>query len=175
MQIINYVSICAIPMVMLIIILYSFLEKKKTYDLFLDGAKEGMNNAIKLIPTLIGLFVAVGVLRSSGILDFIIEIISPIFSVIGIPTELLPLAFLRPISGSASMAIGIDVMKKYGVDSFLGNIAAIIMGSTETTFYVLTIYTSVVGVKKIRFVLIAALLADLIGIITAIIVWGIMA
>ncbi len=104
---------------------------------------------------------AVGALRSSGILDFIIDIISPVTNLLKIPSQILPLAMLRPISGSASMGVAVDIMKQYGVDTTLGMITSVIMGSTETTFYTIAIYTACVKVKKIRFVLAAALLADL--------------
>ena len=139
MKLINYISTIAIPVVILIIILFGVIEKKKVYDLFLDGAKDGMHIVVSIFPTLLGLFVAIGTLRSSGLLDQIIIIIKPITNFINIPSEIMPLALLRPISGSASMAIATDIMKNYGVDSKIGLIAATIMGSTETTFYTIAI------------------------------------
>lgn len=172
MKIINYISSAAIPIIMAIIIGYGLLEKNKVYDTFVDGAKEGMEIVIKLFPTLLGIFVAVGVLRSSGVLDFIIKIISPITNVLNIPGEIMPLAIVRPISGSASTAVATDIISKYGVDSKIGLIASTIMGSTETTFYTIAIYTSAVGVKKIKFVLAAALIGDLVGMLTSVAIWG---
>lgn len=172
MKIVNYISSAAIPIVMVIIIVYGLLEKNKVYDTFVDGAKEGMEIVIKLFPTLLGIFVAVGVLRSSGVLDFIIKIISPITNVLNIPGEIMPLAIVRPISGSASTAVATDIISKYGVDSKIGLIASTIMGSTETTFYTIAIYTSAVGVKKIKFVLVAALIGDLVGMLTSVAIWG---
>lgn len=172
MKIVNYISSAAIPIVMVIIIVYGLLEKNKVYDTFVDGAKEGMEIVIKLFPTLLGIFVAVGVLRSSGVLDFIIKIISPITNVLNIPGEIMPLTIVRPISGSASTAVATDIISKYGVDSKIGLIASTIMGSTETTFYTIAIYTSAVGVKKIKFVLAAALIGDLIGMLTSVAIWG---
>lgn len=174
MNVINYFSNLAIPFTILIVLLYGIYEKQKVFDLFLVGAKEGIGIVAKIFPTLIGLFVAIGVLRSSGILDFIIEIIKPIINFFKIPMEIMPLAILRPISGSASLAIGSDIMNQYGVDSKIGLIASTIMGSTETTLYTIAIYTSVVGIKKTRFVLWAALMGDLIGIITSVIFWRIL-
>lgn len=161
MNVINYLSSSAIPIMMAIIIIYGLLEKNKVYDTFVEGAKEGMEIVVKLFPTLIGIFVAVGALRSSGILDFFIEFISPLTNVFHIPSEIMPLALIRPISGSASTAVATDIMTKFGVDSNLGLIASTIMGSTETTFYTIAIYTSCVGIKKTKFVLAAALLGDL--------------
>lgn len=173
MSIVNYISIIAMPVVIVTIIIYGIIDKKKIYDIFVDGAKEGMTIVIKLFPTLLGIFLAVGALRSSGLLEIITNVLSVITNKIGFPSEVVPLALLRPISGSASLAIATDIMTTYGVDSRIGLIASTIMGSTETTFYTIAVYTSSVGVKKIRFVLIAALIADLVGMITSAIVWNI--
>lgn len=117
MSIINYISNAAIPIVILIIILIGVSEKKKVYDIFVDGAKEGIQIVFNIFPTLLGLFVAIGVLRNSGILSLIINFIEPITSLLKIPSEIMPLAILRPISGSASTAIATDIMSNYGVDS----------------------------------------------------------
>ena len=172
MAIINYLSNLAIPFTILIILVYGLIEKNKVFDTFLDGAKEGIEIVVKIFPTLVGLFVAIGALRYSGILDFVIKLIYPIVRFLNIPTEIMPLAILRPISGSASVAIGSDIMAQYGVDSKLGLIASTIMGSTETTLYTIAVYTSVVGVKKIRFVLVAALIGDLIGMLSSVVIWN---
>lgn len=168
MNFINYLSSGAIPIIISIIIVYGMIEKNKVYDTFIIGAKEGIEIVIKLFPTLIGIFVAVGVLRSSGILDFIVNLISPITNVFKIPSEIMPLALIKPISGSASTAVATDIMNNFGVDSKIGLIASTIMGSTETTFYTIAIYTSCVGIKKIRFVLLAALVGDIVGILFSI-------
>lgn len=170
MKIINYLSAAAIPIVILIILFYGVKEKKKVFDIFLEGATEGVKIVVSLFPTLIGIFLAVGALRTSGILDFIIGIISPLTDFFKIPSQILPLAMLRPISGSASMGVAVDIMKQYGVDTTLGMITSVIMGSTETTFYTIAIYTACIKVKKIRFVLAAALLADLTGMISSVII-----
>lgn len=162
MNMVNYLSAAAVPMVILLIVTYGLLEKNKVYDTFLEGAKEGLEVVINIFPTLIGIFLAVGALRSSGILDVIINLIKPVINALKIPAEIMPLAMLRPISGSASMAVATDIMSKYGVDSIIGKIASTIMGSTETTFYTIALYTSAVKIKKIRFVLIAALVADIV-------------
>jgi len=174
MQIINYLSASAIPIVILTVIFYGIKEKKKVFDIFLEGSKEGIKIVVELFPTLIGIFLAVGALRSSGILDFIISLISPITNLLKIPSQILPLAMLRPISGSASMGVAVDIMKQYGVDSTIGMITSVIMGSTETTFYTIAIYTACVKIKRIRFVLVAALLADLAGMVASVIICQIM-
>ena len=170
MGIINYLSLIAMPLIVLIIIGYSLFEKNKVYDTFLEGAKEGISVVYNIFPTLVGLFVAVGALRNSGILDLLINIISPVIEVFNIPKEIMPLAILRPISGSASMAVATDIMNNFGVDSKIGQIASTIMGSTETTLYTIAIYTSCISVKKTRGILIAALAGDIIGIIISIII-----
>ena len=173
MKFVNYISIIAMPAVILIIISEAIKEKKNVFDIFLKGGVDGINITLKIFPTLIGLFMAIGMLRSSGIIDFITKIISPLLYFIQFPKEVVPLALLRPISGSASLGIATDIMKNYGVDSRIGLIAATIMGSTETTFYTIALYTSSIGVKKIRYVLAAALVADFVGMIASAIIWNI--
>ncbi len=168
MSFVNYLSNSIIPIVITIIIIYALKEKIKIFDTFLEGAKEGMEIVVTLLPTLIGLFVAIGTLRSSGFIDCLVNSASPITNILGVPKGIMPLAFLRPISGSASIAIGTDIMKQYGVDSNIGIIAATIMGSTETTFYTIAIYTSVVKIKKTRGILFAALIGDLIGMLVSV-------
>ena len=174
MRVLNYISNLAMPLIILIIVFYSLIERKKAFDIFLDGAKDGLNIVLNIFPTLIGLFVAIGALRSSGILDLIINFITPILDILNFPSEIMPLAILRPISGSSSIAIATDIMKNFGVDSNIGIIAATIMGSTETTLYTIAVYTSSVKIKKTRFVLWAALTADIVGIIASVVICKIM-
>lgn len=171
---INFISAAAMPILILIIIIYGIKEKNRVYDTFLEGAKEGIEIVFKLFPTLIGIFVAVGALRSSGLIDFFVELLKPIIHIIKIPAQIMPLSLLRPISGSASMAIAVDIMKNYGVDSFIGLVTSTIMGSTETTFYTIAVYTSCVGIKKTRYILLAALLADIAGMISSVVIWEIL-
>lgn len=166
-NVINYISNSAMPIVIMIIIIYGIIEKNKVFDTFLDGAKEGIEIVFKMLPTLIGIFLAIGVLRSSGIIDLIVNLITPITNLIEIPSQIMPLALLRTISGSASMAIAVDIMHNYGVDTLIGIITSTIMGSTETTFYTIAIYTSCVGIKKTRGILLAALAADIAGMIVS--------
>lgn len=172
MQVINFFSNLAMPMVIFFIVLYGVTEKVKVFDNFLEGAKEGIKTTFSILPTLIGLFLAIGVLRSSGVLDFIIKLSSPILEIFNFPSELMPLAILRPISGSASIAVATDIMKQAGVDSLIGNIASTIMGSTETTLYTIAIYTSCIKIKKTRFILLVALTADITGIIVSNLIWN---
>ncbi len=168
MQIISFLSNIAMPLMILMIVVYGLIEKNKVFDDFLDGAKEGIEIVLNILPTLIGLFVAIGALRNSGILDIIIRFITPLLNVIHFPSEIMPLAMLRPISGSGSIAVATDIMKSYGVDSLIGMMASTIMGSTETTLYTIAIYTSCVKIKKTRFVLLASLVADIVGILVSV-------
>lgn len=174
MNIISYISNVSIPVIIVIILLYGLKEKKNVFDIFLKGAKDGANMVIGIFPTLIGLFLAIKLLSSSGILDYFIRLLSPILNLLNIPTEIMPLAMLRPISGSGSMAIATEIMRKFGVDSLIGLIAATIMGSTETTLYTIAVYSNSVGVKKTRFVLLAALCADITGMIASVVIWRIL-
>lgn len=170
MKFISYISIIAMPLVILIIVIEALREKVTVFDIFLKGATDGIEISLKIFPTLIGLFVAIGMLRSSGILDFITKVISPILSFIKFPGEVVPLALLRPISGSASMAVATDIIKSNGVDSFIGILAAVIMGSTETTLYTIAVYTSSIKAKNTRGILIAALAADITGIVVSLLI-----
>ena len=169
-NIINYISNATIPIIIVLIILYGIRDKVRVFDTFLDGAKEGIEIVFKMFPTLLGIFLAVGVLRASGLIDAIVNLITPITNLLEIPSNILPLAILRPISGSASMAVAVDIMQNYGVDTLTGFITSTIMGSTETTFYTIAIYTSAVGIKKTRGILLAALAADMAGMIASTII-----
>ena len=170
MKFIEFFSNIAMPLMIFLIVLYGVVERKKVFDIFLEGAKDGIKVVFNIFPTLIGLFVAIGVLRSSGLIDTIVNLLTPIFKIINFPTGILPLALIRPISGSSSIAVATDIIKNFGVDSKIGLIASVIMGSTETTVYTIAVYTIAVVIKKTRFVLWAALTADFVGIITSIIV-----
>lgn len=174
MNFINYLSIIAMPIIILIIITCSFLEKNKIYDIFIEGANEGVYIVYNIFPTLIGLFVAVGALKNSGLLDLIINFISPITNIFNIPKEIMPLALLRPISGSAATAVATSIMNNYGVDSKIGLIASVIMGSTETTLYTIAIYTSCLKIKNTRGIIIPALIADVVGMLISVLVCGIL-
>ena len=174
MNLLYYISNIAMPVMIVIILLYGLIERKNVFDIFLKGAKDGCNMVINIFPTLIGLFLAIQALSSSGILDFLINLLTPILNILNIPTEILPLAILRPISGSGSMAIATEIMKRVGVDSLIGLITATIMGSTETTLYTIAVYTSSVKIKKTRFVLFASLCADAVGIIASVVIWRIL-
>lgn len=170
MQFVNYLSNIAMPFMIFIIVIYGLIERNKVFDTFLDGAKEGLEIVFNIFPTLIGIFLAIGAVRSSGIIDALVNFLNPVLKIIEFPSEVMPLAILRPISGSGSMAIATDIMKNFGVDSNIGLIASVIMGSTETTLYTIAIYTSSVGIKKTRNIIIPALIADIVGMVVSVVV-----
>jgi len=171
---INYLSIIATPAIIFVIIFSALSEKKKIFDLFLKGAKEGIEITIKIFPTLVGLFLVIGMLKNSGTIDIISKILNPILVKFNIPSEILPLVILRPISGSGSIAIATEIMKVHGTDTLIGLIASVIMGATETTIYTIAVYTSSVKIKNTRFVLWASLIADIVGMATAVVICRIM-
>lgn len=159
-----------IPLMVIIIIIYGIYKKVDIFDTFLIGVKEGMKTSINLFPTIFAMIIAISVLISSGIITNISNLLSNFFSSIGFPVEVLPLAILRPISGSSSLVILNDILSNYGPDSFIGRVASVMQGSTDTTIYIISMYFSSVGVKKIKYSLIVGLLADLISIILSIII-----
>ncbi len=174
MNFINYISTIIIPFIIVFIIAYGIIEKRNVYDIFIVGAKKGIKIVIELFPTLLAIFLAINLLKSSGIINFIVDLISPILTALNIPIEIMPLAILRPISGSASMGIATNILQENGVDSKIGLITATIMGATETTFYTIALYTSSIGVKKIRFTLFAALIINFVSVATVIILFSYM-
>lgn len=168
MGIIKSLSTYAIPAMFLFILWTGIYKEVKVYDIFIEGAKEGITTVLRIIPPLVGLLVAIGVFRASGALDLLIFAVKPAATLLGIPSEALPLAFLRPISGSASLALVSDLIKIHGPDSFIGRLVSTMMGSTETIFYTLAVYFGSVGVKNIRYTLAAALIADCVSVIASV-------
>lgn len=155
---------------MLFIILYGYLKKIDIYDVFIEGVKESFSMITSLFPTFIAMILAINVFTNSGFLDFILSFFKPLFNLINLPIEILPLAIVRPISGSASLAYLNNIFSNYGPDSFIGLLSSVMQGCTDTTMYIITLYFGSVGIKKIRYSLIAGLCADLIGIIASIII-----
>ena len=142
-------------------------KKENAYDLMLTGAADGLKLTVSLIPCLILLLTAVGMLRASGAVDLLSRWLSPVFNFFGIPPQTAMLVLIRPISGSAALAVGADLMAQYGVDSQIGRTVAVMLGSTETTFYTISVYFGAAGIKKTRYTIVAALIADLTGFIMA--------
>jgi spore maturation protein B len=139
-EFIKIVSVIAIPGFILFVLGYGHIKKVNVYDTFIEGAKEGLSTVIRIFPYMVAMFVAIGIFRSSGAMDILVKLISPITGLIGIPGEVLPLAFMRPISGIASMGVLGELYRTHGPDSFIGRLASTVMGSTETIFYTLSIY-----------------------------------
>lgn len=164
----NSISSLIIPILVLGILIYGIYKKVNVYDTFIEGAVESFDMIIKVFPNLLAMILGVNILLNSNVLNILEYIFSPLLKLIEVPFEIVPMSLLRPISGTSSLVILNDLFTKYGADSFIGTLGSIIQGSTDTTFYVLTLYFGSVGIKKIRYGLIVGLLADLIGIITSV-------
>ena len=158
------ISRFAVPVVIAAFVLLGLWKRVGVYDCFVEGAKDGLQSLVGIIPPLIGLMVAISMFRASGALELLTRVLSPFLTAIHLPPEVLPLALLRPISGSASTAIVTDIFASLGPDSPAGTIASVMMGSTETTFYTVAVYFGAVGIKNTRHTIAAALIADLTGI-----------
>ncbi len=169
-QVMNVISVIAIPAIIVLIPIYGYNKGLKVYEEFTEGAKEGFQVALRIIPFLVAIFLAISVFRSSGAMDILTWILSPITSKIGMPGEVVPMALMRPLSGSGALGIMSELIKTHGADSFIGRLVSIMMGSTETTFYILAVYFGSINVRQTRHALPAALTADLAGMIASVIV-----
>lgn len=156
-----------VPLILLISCALALRKKENTYDLLLSGSLEGLKLLLTLIPALVMLMTAVSMLRASGAMELLEQFLSPVFALFGIPPETALLVLIRPISGSAALAVGADLMAQYGVDSQIGRTAAVMLGSTETTFYTISVYFGAAGIKKTRYTIPAALIADFTGFFVA--------
>ncbi|MDD2470082.1 MAG: spore maturation protein [Bacilli bacterium] len=163
------ISKLVMPSLVVIIIIYAFIKKVDIYDCFIKGAKEGVELAFNIFPYLLAMIFGINILIKSNIVNDFLFLLSPLFNFLKIPIEIIPMAVMRPVSGTATLALMNDIFTKYGVDSFLGRLASTIQGSTDTTIYILTLYFGIIGVKKIRYALWVGLIADLVGIIASII------
>lgn len=159
-----YLTDFIVPVVVFGIVTYGVMEKVKVYDEFIRGAKKGFYTVIKILPTLIGLMVAVGILRASGFLDFLSGVLGRVTDYVGFPSQLVPLAIVKMFSASAATGLVLDIFKEYGTDSRIGLIASIMMSCTETIFYVMSVYFMAAKVKKTRYTLTGALIATFAGI-----------
>lgn len=156
-----------IPIVLVYILFYGYSKKIDVYDAFVEGAKDGMKTVLKIMPTLVGLMVAVGILRASGALDMLSNLVSPVTEKMGYPGDAVPLTFMRLISSSASTGILLDLFKTYGPDSFIGRFVSVMMCSTETVFYTMSVYFMAVNITKTRYTLTGALIANFAGVIAS--------
>lgn len=167
MKFLMYVSDFLVPTVMIAIVTYGLLKKVNVYESFIDGASEGLKVVVNILPTLIGLMMAVGMLRTSGALDGIVTLFKPLIELTSFPAEVVPIAMMRTVSSSASTGLILDVFQTYGPDSFLGRLVSIMFGCTETIFYTLSVYFMAIKVKKTRYTVAGCLLATLVGIIAS--------
>jgi len=156
-----------IPLLFFAVAVHALGHKLDLYSLLQEGAKDGLFTLLRIFPALLVLLSAVGMLRASGAMDVLTACLTPFFSLLGIPPETAPLVLIRPFSGSAALAIGADLMQTYGVDSVIGRTAAIMLGSTETTFYTVSVYFGAAGIRDTRHTIPAALIADLTGFVVA--------
>ncbi|NCU18316.1 spore maturation protein [Pallidibacillus pasinlerensis] len=170
MQIISTVSLWLIPIIIVAVLLHGTWKRVPTYEIFVEGGKEGIKIAVSIIPFLVGMLVAISIFRASGALEFFVGLLRPFLEFFGIPAEIVPLAFLRPISGNAALGVTSDLIATYGPDSFVGRLASVMQGSTDTTFYILTVYFGAVGIKKMGNALKIGLIADFIGITASIVI-----
>lgn len=167
-SIIGTFSIIAIPLLIVIFLGYGLFKKVKVYELFVEGAKEGFTIAVKIIPYLVAMLVAIGIFRAGGAMEFLASVLKPFTDFIGMPAEALPMALMRPLSGSGSLGIMAEIISVHGPDSFIGIMVSTFYGSTETTFYVLALYFGAVNIKRTRHALPAGLIADIVGILAAV-------
>lgn len=156
-----------IPGLLVVVCCIALYKKESAYDLMIEGASEGLQLLKSIVPTLVILMTGVSMLRASGAFDLLSRFLSPTFSLFGIPPETAMLVLIRPISGSAALAVGSELMTTYGVDSEIGRTVAVMLGSTETTFYTISVYFGAAGIKKTRYAIPAALIADFVGFLAA--------
>ncbi|GAB4295668.1 MAG: spore maturation protein [Myxococcota bacterium] len=173
-EIMQIVSDWTIPLIAVLLLGYGMIKRVKVYESFIEGAKEGFEVALRIIPYLVAILVAVGMFRASGALELLTKALSPITEPFGFPAEAIPMALIRPLSGSGAFGIMTETIKAHGPDSYIGLLVSTIQGSTETTFYVLAVYFGAVSISKSRYAIPAALSADVVGIIASVFICRIM-
>jgi len=169
-RILSYMSVIAIPIMMSIILLHGWIKGVSMYETFVEGAGDGFKTAISIMPYLVAIFIAVGLMRKSGAIDYLIHFINPLMALIGMPPEVLPLAIMRPVSGSGALVVLQDLLNTYGPDSFVGRLGSTMMGSAETIFYTMGVYFGSVGIKRARHTIGAALISHLASMIAAVVI-----
>ena len=168
MRLLNLLSLFAIPTIMTMILIHGFIKKVNIYECFIEGAAEGFKTALRIMPYLVAIFLAIGVLRKSGGMDFIVGLFEPMLTPLGIPAEVLPLAFIRPVSGSGALAVLRDILQHYGADTFIGRVASIMMGSAETIFFTMAVYFGAVGIKRSGHTAVAALISHVAAVMASV-------
>jgi spore maturation protein B len=169
-QWVSLLSLWAIPVMISFILVYGWHKRVPVYETFVEGAKGGLGTTIRIMPHLIAMMVAITLFRESGALDLVLKLLRPFLSLVHVPEEIVPLALLRPLSGTGSLAIATDIIAQYGPDSMLGRLAATMQGSTDTTLYVLTVYFGTVGIRNGAYALKVGLWSDLAGVIASLLV-----
>jgi spore maturation protein B len=167
-SLVDAVSLIAIPLLLLLFLGWGAVKKVKVYEVFVEGAKDGFTVAVKIIPYLVAMLVAIGIFRASGAMELLTSVLAPVTSLIGMPPETLPMALMRPLSGSGSLGIMTELMKVHGPDSLIGIMASTMYGSSETTFYVLAVYFGSVGIRNTRHAVPVGLIADAAGMLAAV-------
>ncbi|KKX56928.1 MULTISPECIES: spore maturation protein [Brevibacillus] len=169
-QWISMISLWAIPVMIAFILVYGWSRSVPVYETFVDGAKGGLTTTVRILPHLVAMMVAVTMFRESGALECLLSLMSPLLELLHVPEEIVPLALLRPITGTGSLAVATDMIAQYGPDSFLGRLAATMQGSTDTTLYVLTVYFGAVGIRNSAYALRVGLWSDLAGVIFSLVI-----
>ncbi|MCA0970297.1 spore maturation protein [Halobacillus litoralis] len=164
------ISIWFIPGIIFIVLAVATIKKVPAYEVFVEGSKEGIQIAVSLLPFLLGMMVSIAIFQASGAMGAILKVFEPLMTSIGVPEEILPLALIRPISGTAALSMTTELIRTFGPDSLIGQLASTMQGSTDTTLYIITVYFGAVGIKRMGDALKVGLLADLVGIIAAIVV-----
>ncbi len=158
---ISIISSWSIPLIIFFILSYGVFKKVNIYEVFTEGAREGIKTTLNIFPFILAMLIAINIIQASGAMDIIVKGLRPLIEFLNIPVDVIPLLFLRPLSGSASLSYTAYLLNEYGPDSFIGKLASTIQGSTETTFYVLAVYFGAVGIKKYRYSLLVGLLSDI--------------
>ncbi len=174
MTVLSQMSSIIIPLIIVGVVGYGLMRRIKVYEVFLDGAKEGLKIVVDLVPTLIGLLMAVGILRASGLLEAIGQFIEPLASLVGLPGQIMPLLLIKMFSSSASTGLVLDIFKTYGPDSYIGFLASVLMSCTETIFYTMSVYFLAAKVTKTRYTLAGSLIATMAGTIASVVVTRVM-
>jgi spore maturation protein B len=161
------VADAAIPLVVVVVVVVGAARGVRVYETFIEGAREGFDTAVRIVPYLVAVLVAVGAVRSAGLVDLLSQVLSPVLAAVGVPAETLPMMLVRPLSGSGADGVMVELMKTHGADSAIATTAAVMSGAADTTFYVLAVYFGSVGIERIRHSLWAGLLGDLAGLLAA--------
>ncbi len=168
--VLDFISLWTIPFLLAFIPVYGYFKGVRVYEAFVEGASEGFWIAVRIMPYVVAVFVALGIFRSAGAMSLLAETLAPVLSFFGVPAEILPLVIMRPLSGGGALGITAELLKFHGPDSYIGRLASTMQGSTDTTFYILSVYFGSVGIRNTRHALPVGLLGDLAGFIAAVMV-----